>query len=51
MSSWIWNRLRPTPPNLHKVTVFETASCGAVFDGRQYVQRGTRFLPDQCPML
>ena len=38
MSSWIWNRLRPTPPNLHKVTVFETASCGAMFDGRHCVQ-------------
>ena len=36
MSSWIWNRLHATLPTLSKVTVFETASCGAVFDGNQY---------------
>jgi 6-pyruvoyltetrahydropterin/6-carboxytetrahydropterin synthase len=36
MSSWIWNRLQPTLPQLSKVTVFETASCGAVFDGTHY---------------
>ncbi len=36
MSSWIWNRLLPALPTLTKVTVFETASCGAVFDGSHY---------------
>jgi 6-pyruvoyltetrahydropterin/6-carboxytetrahydropterin synthase len=36
MSSWIWARLKPTLPALCKVTVFETASCGAVFDGTHY---------------
>ncbi|MGP1681760.1 MAG: 6-pyruvoyl trahydropterin synthase family protein, partial [Giesbergeria sp.] len=36
MSSWIWQRLKPTFPALCKVTVFETASCGAVFDGARY---------------
>lgn len=36
MSSWIWARLHPTLAGLSKVTVFETASCGAVFDGQQY---------------
>jgi 6-pyruvoyltetrahydropterin/6-carboxytetrahydropterin synthase len=36
MSSWIWSRLKPTLPTLQKVTVFETASCGAVYDGTHY---------------
>ncbi len=36
LSSWIWNRLVGAVPTLAAVTVFETASCGAVFDGRQY---------------
>ncbi len=36
MSSWIWGRLHTTLPLLRKVTVFETASCGAVFDGSHY---------------
>lgn len=36
ISSWIWNRLHPTLPSLRKVTVFETSSCGAVFDGQGY---------------
>jgi 6-pyruvoyltetrahydropterin/6-carboxytetrahydropterin synthase len=36
MSSWIWARLKSTLPALCKVTVFETGSCGAVFDGTHY---------------
>lgn len=36
LSSWIWARLKPALPALSQVTVFETASCGAVFDGSQY---------------
>ncbi|NML14255.1 6-carboxytetrahydropterin synthase [Azohydromonas caseinilytica] len=34
LSSWIWRELQPTLPGLAHVTVFETASCGACFDGR-----------------
>lgn len=33
MSSWIWSRPQPTLPTLQNVTVFETASCGYVYDG------------------
>lgn len=36
MSSWIWQRLQAQLPSLALVTVYETASCGARFDGRQY---------------
>ena len=36
MSSWLWQRLRSALPTLTRVTVFETASCGASFDGMQY---------------
>ena len=36
MSSWIWNRLKSHLPELSSVTVFETASCGANFDGHDY---------------
>ncbi|WP_159915413.1 6-carboxytetrahydropterin synthase [Pantoea sp. 18069] len=36
MSSWIWERLHAQLPSLSLVTVYETASCGARFDGRQY---------------
>jgi len=36
LSSWIWERLQRTLPGLARVTVFETASCGASFDGRDY---------------
>jgi 6-pyruvoyltetrahydropterin/6-carboxytetrahydropterin synthase len=36
LSSWIWGQLINTVPSLSAVTVFETASCGATFDGRQY---------------
>ena len=36
LSSWLWQRLRPQLPELSWITVYETASCGANFDGRQY---------------
>lgn len=36
ISSWIWKRLKPVVPELSWITVFETASCGATFDGSQY---------------
>ena len=36
LSSWIWERLKPSLPALSWITVFETASCGAHFDGQHY---------------
>lgn len=36
ISSWIWARLKPRLPDLSWVTVYETASCGAHFDGERY---------------
>jgi 6-pyruvoyltetrahydropterin/6-carboxytetrahydropterin synthase len=36
ISSWIWHRLKPELPQLAWVTVYETASCGAHFDGSRY---------------
>lgn len=36
LSSWLWTRIRPDLPGLIGVTVFETASCGASFDGSRY---------------
>lgn len=36
ISSWIWRRLKPNLPELSWVTVYETASCGAHFDGTHY---------------
>jgi 6-pyruvoyltetrahydropterin/6-carboxytetrahydropterin synthase len=36
LASWIWGRLKPRLPQLSWVSVFETASCGAHFDGDQY---------------
>lgn len=36
ISSWIWKRLKPKLPELSWVTVYETASCGAHFDGSHY---------------
>ena len=36
MSNWLWNRLKPIFPELTWVTVYETASCGAHFDGANY---------------
>ena len=36
ISKWIWQRLKPQLPELSWVTVYETASCGAHFDGKNY---------------
>lgn len=36
ISSWIWQRLKPRLPELSWVTVYETATCGAHFDGMRY---------------
>lgn len=36
LSSWIWERLAPRLPELSSVTVYETGSCGAHFDGQHY---------------
>jgi 6-pyruvoyltetrahydropterin/6-carboxytetrahydropterin synthase len=36
ISSWLWDRLKPVLPELSWITVFETGSCGANFDGRDY---------------
>ncbi|MDR4515837.1 MAG: 6-carboxytetrahydropterin synthase [Nitrosomonas sp.] len=36
ISSWIWQRIKPLLPELSWITVYETASCGAHFDGQNY---------------
>ena len=36
IGSWIWGRLKPQLPELSWVTVYETATCGAHFDGANY---------------
>ncbi|HZR02380.1 MAG TPA: 6-carboxytetrahydropterin synthase [Burkholderiales bacterium] len=36
ISHWIWQRLKPHLPELSWVTVYETGSCGAHFDGARY---------------
>ncbi|MHB1677188.1 MAG: 6-carboxytetrahydropterin synthase [Sulfuriferula sp.] len=36
LSSWIWQRLKPQLAELTRVTVYETASSGAHFDGTHY---------------
>ncbi|MCX2862481.1 6-carboxytetrahydropterin synthase [Paucibacter sp. PLA-PC-4] len=36
ISAWLWQRLKPQLPELSWVTVYETGSCGANFDGLQY---------------
>ena len=36
IAAWIWRRLKPKLPELSWITVFETASCGANFDGTAY---------------
>ena len=36
LSSWVWDRLKPSCPSLSAITVFETASCGATYDGTTY---------------
>lgn len=36
ISSWLWERLKQQLPELSWITVYETAACGANFDGRNY---------------
>lgn len=36
LSSWAWERLVPSCPSLSAITVFETGSCGATYDGTWY---------------
>ena len=36
LSSWLWERIKPTLPELSWITVYETGSCGANFDGKRY---------------
>ena len=36
LSSWFWDRIKPELPELSWITVFETGSCGANFDGKNY---------------
>lgn len=36
ISSWLWERLKPELPEMSWVTVYETASCGATYDGANY---------------
>ncbi len=36
IASWLWERLKPTLPELSGIDLFETASSGASFDGRDY---------------
>jgi len=36
IASWIWEQIRPQLPALRWVTVYETATCGAHFDGQRY---------------
>ncbi|MEN9313653.1 MAG: hypothetical protein RIS35_46 [Pseudomonadota bacterium] len=36
LSGWIWARLKPRLPELSWVTVYETGSCGAHFDGAHH---------------
>lgn len=36
ISAWLWRRLKPLLPELSWVTVYETGSCGANFDGQNY---------------
>ena len=36
LSSWLWERIQPGLPELSGITVYETASCGAHFNGEHY---------------
>ncbi len=36
LSSWLWQKLKGYLPTLSAVSVYETASCGATFDGEIY---------------
>jgi len=36
ISAWIWTQMKPSLPALSLVTVYETASCAAIFDGSHF---------------
>ncbi len=36
LGAWLWERLRPELPELERVSVHETITCGAHFDGSAY---------------
>jgi len=36
IAQWVWDRLKPLLPSLSWVTVYETATCGAQFDGMSF---------------
>ncbi len=36
IAAWLWKQVKATLPELTWVTVFETGSCGANFDGKSY---------------
>lgn len=36
LSSWLWDRIKPRLPELSWITVYETGSCGANYDGARY---------------
>jgi 6-pyruvoyltetrahydropterin/6-carboxytetrahydropterin synthase len=36
LAAWIWHRLKPQLPELAGVSIYETGSCGANFDGREH---------------
>ncbi|MDL2337857.1 MAG: 6-carboxytetrahydropterin synthase [Pseudomonadota bacterium] len=36
LASWLWARIAPQLPGLSTITVYETGSCGAVFDGERH---------------
>jgi len=36
LSSWLWDRMHVAMPALARVSVYETASCGASYDGHEY---------------
>lgn len=36
IAAWLWGRIKPELPTLSWVTVYETAQCGANYDGNQY---------------
>ena len=36
ISSWLWTRVKESLPELSWITVYETASCGATYDGVRY---------------
>ncbi len=36
LASWLWARIAPQLPGLSTITVYETGTCGAVFDGQRH---------------